>query len=145
MSNAATDDFVINPLTMKLIKKGGRVFRKLVKDELINEDGSELVEPEISIEEIQDTEKKIKEDEATSKIKDVSKQGSESSLEILEKIQNGEIDLPEMNLTEAREYLQRLIFENMIKKKKKFKKNKNMDSEVGPYYKLESEDESEDE
>lgn len=46
---------------------------------------------------------------------------SEAALDVIDKIQSGEIDLPEMNRDDARDYLQKLIFDEMLRSKKKFR------------------------
>lgn len=50
---------------------------------------------------------------------------SDAALDVIDQIQNGDIDIPtDMNRDEARDYLQGLIFSQMLSKKKKFKNPK---------------------
>ena len=50
---------------------------------------------------------------------------SDAALDVIDQIQNGDIDIPtDMDRDDARDYLQRLIFNQMLSKKKKFKNPK---------------------
>ena len=57
----------------------------------------------------------------TMKMQEVSERTANSALDIIDSIQNNEIEIPSnMSRIEARDYLQRLIFEKMLSNKKKF-------------------------
>lgn len=58
-------------------------------------------------------------------VKQSAKLTSDAALDVIDQIQNGDIDIPtDMNRDEARDYLQGLIFNQMLAKKKKFKNPK---------------------
>lgn len=53
--------------------------------------------------------------------KETSEITSNAALDIIDQIQSGEIELPEMSRDDARDYLQKLIFDQMLRSKKKFR------------------------
>ena len=46
---------------------------------------------------------------------------SQAAMDVIDQIQSGELELPDMNRDDARDYLQKLIFEQMLSSKKKFR------------------------
>ena len=72
----------------------------------------------------------------TMKMQEVSERTANSALDIIDSIQNNEIEIPSnMTRTEARDYLQKLIFEKMMSDKKKFV-NKNLEKIGKPIKKI---------
>ena len=72
----------------------------------------------------------------TMKMQEVSERTANSALDIIDAIQNNELEIPSnMTRTEARDYLQKLIFEKMMSDKKKFV-NKNLEKIGKPIKKI---------
>jgi len=53
--------------------------------------------------------------------RETSELTSEAALDVIDGIQNGDIEMPEMSRDDARNYLQKLIFDQMLRGGKKFK------------------------
>ncbi|NQY54598.1 MAG: hypothetical protein HRT42_13620 [Campylobacteraceae bacterium] len=69
-------------------------------------------------------------------MQEVSERTANSALDIIDAIQNNELEIPSnMTRTEARDYLQKLIFEKMMSDKKKFV-NKNLEKIGKPIKKI---------
>lgn len=53
--------------------------------------------------------------------KETSELTSEAALDVIDQIQSGELEMPDMSRDDARDYLQKQIFEQMLRSKKKFR------------------------
>lgn len=53
--------------------------------------------------------------------KETSELTSQAALDVIDQIQSGELEIPDMSRDDARNYLQKLIFEQMLTSKKKFR------------------------
>ncbi len=145
-------NFVTNPETKRTIRVGGRPWLKLVKKGVLDKGdylppncSSRLVEEEDTplpvIEEENLEEEEVVEETGAyeqnsdpQNLKEARKNTSDAALDIIDRIQSGEIEIPtDMSRDEARDYLQELIFNQMLKKKKKFRtKGVNLSSTRGP-------------
>lgn len=150
MSNPHYPDYIINPVTHRKILLGGRIWRKLVKEGLLEEETYRDPNVLYTIDEDQYQEKELKEELYKQKArlmkenihkhkkpivkgnkvilssdkltnKETAQITANSAIDIIDDIQSNELDIPtDMNRDEARQYLQGLIFDKMIAKKKKF-------------------------
>ena len=157
--------YVINPESGRNILVGGKKYWLLVKKGVLQGDLPNLVydpKKELDIsqmekkelyahlyekkEELQHTipedkvlaisKNKLITKKPTMKKKEVSERTANSALDIIDSIQNNELEIPSnMTRTEARDYLQKLIFEKMMSDKKKFV-NKNLEKIGKPIKKI---------
>lgn len=126
-----SSNFVTNPETGRTIRIGGRPWLKLVKKGVL--DKGDYLPPDCAarIEKgaspfkspgLTPLDPQGNEEGGDRDIKFGAEQTSNAALDIIDQIQNGDIDIPtDMSRDEARDYLQKLIFTQMLKKKKKFK------------------------